>query len=103
MNTTGQDALSALFGNLTEVDQNYYPAIEDVMKDSYGADGISVMEAGNNRFFKMTVPYQGKILIVYSTFFNDHTIDIMCYPAEDAFSDYDVETIETMLADLILS
>ena len=97
-----EDSLSKLFVSMDNVNDSYMEKILPVMKTSYGVDDISVISTGNNKYFKIDGRSQGYKVIIYSTYINGKTLDVCCYPGEDSLSDYDVESIESMLTDLVL-
>ena len=98
----GEDSLSKLFVNMDNVKDSYAEKVISVLETSYGVNDIYIFNAGDNKFFKIDGRSQGYNVIIYTTYINGIALDICCYSGEDGFSDYDVESIEGMLTDLVL-
>ena len=97
-----QDSLSKLFADINSIPEDDLELVIKALNIAYGADDMTLVELGGNKFFRLKYASSPDTLI-YSTFVNHQTIDIYCYSGEEELTDFDVEAFELMLTDLVIS
>lgn len=99
---TGEDGYSKLFGNMSEIPEKYYDTVGQALKQAYGADEVSVVTLGENTFFKLLLTQEGNEAIEYVTYVQGQGIAVYCEPGEEGMTDYQMETFDLMVTDLVI-